>query len=195
MLEETKGEREKESFTLHLPFSPNFAGVQGQTYGAVCTVSKMTATLSPLGSKWKCCWFISQILKITSVPLTWQNSVTHASFWHKHDIRCSQIIMSKCWSQMQFDHFQNYLSIFQKYLSIGRKNNSNLEIICQILDAVFIRDWNLSYAFNHWSYKCVKNNPQSAMSWWRLYKLKRLGNLIAYLMVNVLKCMGYLLLL
>lgn len=41
---------------------------------------------------------------------------------------------------MQFDHFQNYLSIFQKQLSISRKNNSSLEIVCQILDAVFIRD-------------------------------------------------------
>lgn len=41
---------------------------------------------------------------------------------------------------MQFDHFQNYLAIFQKYSSISKKNNNSLEIICQILDAVFIRD-------------------------------------------------------
>jgi len=151
-----KRKRDKESFTLHLPFSPDFAGVQGRTYGAVCTVRKMTATLSPLGSKCKCGWFISKILKISSVPVTWQNSVTHASFWHKHDIHCSQIIMSKCRSQMQFDHFQNYLSIFQKYLIISRKNNSNLEIICQILATVSIRDWNLNYEFSHWSCKPVK---------------------------------------
>lgn len=66
MLVNTRGEseREKESLTSHLPFLPNFARVQGRTYGAACAVSKMTATLSPLGSKWKCGWFINQILKI-----------------------------------------------------------------------------------------------------------------------------------